>query len=85
MSLFLRILIGIAIASGGAFMVIKTSLMLEWFGHIGWAEEKLGGGGSVLLYKTIGLIACFVGFMVATDLWDAFLMATLGSFLPKSL
>lgn len=85
MSLFLRIILGLAIAAGGAFFVIRTRTMLEWFGSIPWADEKLGGGGTVLVYKTMGLIFCFVGFMVATDLWNAFLQATLGSLLPRQL
>jgi hypothetical protein len=83
MGLFFRILIGLAIATGGAFIVIKTRKMMDFFGPIGWAEQKLGGGGSALVYKVIGLLFCFIGFMVATDLWNAFLQATLGSLLPR--
>lgn len=85
MGIFFRILIGLAIAAGGAFIVIKTRMIMDFFGPISWAEQKLGGGGSALLYKVIGLIFCFVGFMVATDLWEAFLQATLGSMLPRQL
>ena len=82
MGIFLRILIGLAIATGGAFFVIKTRTIYDMVGPINWAEQKLGGGGSILMYKIIGLIFCFVGFMVATDLWNVFLQATIRSFLP---
>lgn len=85
MGLVFRILLGLAIAVVGAYFVIKTRKIMDVFGPISWAEQKLGGGGSVLMYKIMGLIFCFVGFMVATDLWDAFLQATLGSMLPKPL
>lgn len=85
MNLVFRILIGLGIATVGAFIVIRTKKILDWFGPIGWAEQKLGGGGSALMYKVIGLIACFIGLIVATDLWNAFLEATLGSIIPKGV
>lgn len=79
MGLILRILIGLAIAAAGAYMVIKTRKLLEFFGPIPWADAHLGGGGSNLMYKLIGIAAAFIGFMVATNLWSAFLQATIGS------
>ena len=83
MSLFFRILIGIAVAAIGFTFVWKTRKYMEVFGSIDWADQKLGGGGTQLVYKCIGLLLIFVGFMVATDLWGAFLEATLGSVFPK--
>jgi hypothetical protein len=79
MGLIFRILIGLALTALGAYMVIRTRTLLEFFGPIAWADAKLGGGGSNLMYKMIGIVICFVGFMVATNLWTAFLEATLGS------
>ncbi|MFA5935929.1 MAG: hypothetical protein WC787_03690 [Patescibacteria group bacterium] len=79
MGIFLRILIGIAIVALGAFMVIRTRKLLEFFGPVAWADAHLGGGGSNLFYKFLGIFLCFIGFMVATNLWTAFLEATLGS------
>ncbi len=78
----LRILLGIAIAAAGFHMVWKTSFYLNFFGRMEWAQRKLGGGGSILLYKLVGIVVCFIGIMVATNLWDAFLKATLGSMIP---
>lgn len=83
MQIFLRILIGIAIAGGGTFMVIRTQAMLNTVGHIDWAERKLGGGGSILVYKTTGILLCFIGIIVAANLWDAFLNATLGFLISR--
>lgn len=83
MNIFLRIILGLGIASIGAFLVIRTRVILDFFGPIDWAQQKLGGGGSNLLYKIIGIAISFIGFMVATDLWDAFLAATLGSLISR--
>ena len=83
MNIFLRVLIGLAIVGGGVFLVLKTEIILGFFGTVDWAERKLGGGGSRLFYKLLGILICFIGFMVATNLWNAFLEATLGSIVPK--
>ncbi|MCR4278516.1 MAG: hypothetical protein NUV81_01265 [bacterium] len=79
MAIFLRILFGLVIASVGAFFVIRTKVFLDFFGHSSWADSKFGGGGSNLMYKTIGMLLIFIGFMVVTNLWNAFLGATVGS------
>jgi hypothetical protein len=84
MNPFVRILIGLLVLGIGAFMVIRTRYILDFFGPIDWAEAKLGGGGSNLLYKCIGILFCFIGIIVATNLWDAFLQATLGSVIPQA-
>ncbi len=78
MNFFLRILIGFAIMGAGVFTVIRTRSVLGFFGPIEWAERKLGGGGSNLLLKLIGIAFCFIGMIVAFNLWNAFLEATIG-------
>lgn len=83
MSILLRVLLGLGIAAIGSLLVIRTAVVIDMFGYVEWAESKLGGGGTNLFYKAVGLAIIFVGFMVATDLWDAFLSATLGSLLPR--
>ncbi|MFH1078361.1 MAG: hypothetical protein V1745_03755 [Patescibacteria group bacterium] len=77
MGIFLRIVIGLAIAAVGTFMVLKTRFFLDFFGPVAWADAKLGS--SNLFYKLIGIVIALVGFLVATNLWNAFLQATLGS------
>lgn len=83
MNPIVRILVGSFIVFVGAYMVIQTRKVLNFFGTIQWAEAKLGGGGTNLLYKIIGMIACFIGIIVVTDLWDWLLQSTLGSILPN--
>jgi len=74
-----RILIGLALVAIGFVFVWKTRKFIETFGSISWADAKLGGGGTNIMYKTIGLILILVGFLWATNMWTAFLEATLGA------
>jgi hypothetical protein len=80
----LDIMIGVILVAIGVSFVWKTKWYLDIFGSMAWADEKFGGGGSYLLYKTIGLITILIGFLWATNLWNAFLDATLGALLPSS-
>lgn len=77
--MFGRILIGLLMVGAGFLVVWKTRNIEDMFGPIDWAEAKLGGGGTNMMYKFIGVVVIFVGFMVMTNLWNAFLEATLGS------
>ncbi len=74
-----RIIIGLVLVAIGFVFVWKTRKFIETFGTIAWADAKLGGGGTNIMYKTIGLILILVGFLWATDMWTAFLNATLGA------
>ena len=84
MNIVLRILIGLALAGTGSWFVIKTRDVMGFFGPVDWAEAKLGGGGSYLLYKGVGILLCFIGIIVAANLWDWFLQSTLGSIFPRA-
>jgi hypothetical protein len=77
--MFGRIIIGLLMVGAGFLVVWKTRNIEDMFGPIDWAEAKLGGGGTNMMYKFIGVVVIFVGFMVMTNLWNAFLEATLGS------
>jgi len=70
----------------GVFAVLKTEWIVQNFGTNAWAENKLGtSGGSRLLYKLIGLVLIFIGFLLITGLYEGFLMGTVGKiFLPNS-
>lgn len=83
MSLVWRILLGLALAALGSSMVIRTLWFKNFLGYVDWAERHLGGGGTNLLIKFIGIIFAFVGILVATGLWGSFLEATLGSIFPR--
>ncbi|MFA5947124.1 MAG: hypothetical protein WC813_03805 [Patescibacteria group bacterium] len=65
-----RILIGIAVALAGCLIVWKTQIMLDSVGPIEWAERNLGGGGSRLFYKLLGVVIILIGFMVITNLFN---------------
>ncbi len=78
-----RIIIGLILVALGAIMVIKTKKFQEFFGEMAWTYKYLGAGGTRLMYNFIGLLLCFIGFMVMTNLWGAFLNATLGSWLIR--
>lgn len=82
MTFIFHLLLGLAIAAAGAFMVIRTSIVIDFFGAVEWAEAKLGGGGTNLFYKCVGLFVVFIGFLVATNLWEKFLFGAFSSFMP---
>lgn len=81
--MFVRIILGLILVALGAAMVIKTRKFQDFFGEMQWTYKYLGAGGTRLMYNFIGLILIFIGFMVMTNLWTAFLNATLGSFLIR--
>jgi hypothetical protein len=60
-----RYLAGLLLISGGLFLIIKTELLMSWFGRIAWAEEKLGTeGGTRIFYKLIGMGSIVLAFMI---------------------
>ena len=62
-----KIIIGLLLAAGGAFLVIKTEWFVNNFGRIAWFEEKLGSeGGSRLGYKLVGILLVIIGIIVMT-------------------
>lgn len=78
----LRILGGVVLLAIGCILVIKSEWFLQNFGSIAWAEQKLGTeGGSRLMYKLIGLVFIFIGFIVLTGMTRGFLMGTVGKVL----
>jgi len=63
----MSIFIGILLAVGGVFLIVKTEWFINNFGRIGWFEEKMGpDGGSRFGYKLIGIILLTVGIIVMT-------------------
>ncbi len=83
MGIILRVLLGAAILAVGVGFVWKTRDIYAFFGSVPFAEKYLGGGGSTLFYKLLGVLFCFIGFIVMFNLWDAFLQATIGSLFPR--
>ncbi len=56
----MKYFIGILVSALGVCMVVKTQWFIENFGYSDWAESKLGGGGTRLMYKVLGIL-CVVG------------------------
>jgi len=78
-------IIGIICVLVGSLLILKTEWFFENFGTIAWAEENLGtSGGSRLMYKLIGLVAIFIGFLLVTNMFQGFIMGTLGKIFVKS-
>jgi len=81
-----RIILGFILVGIGTAVIIKTEWIVDNFGTNAWAEANLGtSGGSRLFYKLIGLVGILVGFMLITNLWEGFLINTVGKLLiPNS-
>lgn len=60
-----RFLIGLGLIALGSFLLIKSELLLSWFGRISWAEEKLGAeGGTRIFYKIVGMGLIVLAFLI---------------------
>lgn len=62
----------------GVFMVIKTQWFIENFGHSAWAEDKLGGGGTRLMYKVLGIIFIIASLLTMTGMMGPLVMGIFG-------
>ncbi len=75
----MRYFIGIVLVLLGIVQVLKTEWFIQNFGLNAWAEEKFGmSGGTRLMYKVIGIIFIFFGFLIVTNMINGFLMGTVG-------
>ena len=75
----MRYFVGIVMCVAGLLLIIKTEWFIQNFGTSAWAEEHLGyNGGTRLMYKVIGLLLIFFGFMAITNLLNDFLLGTVG-------
>ncbi len=79
---FLRILWGLLIALFGLSLTLRTHWYIDFLGPLDWLEYKLGPGGTRLAYKLLGTVMVLIGFLVMTNLWSAFLNASLGAVIP---
>ncbi len=74
----MKYILGILGIALGAVMVIKTQWFVENFGYSAWAEEKLGGGGTRLMYKVLGIIFIIIALLVMTDMMGPILLNIFG-------
>ena len=71
----MSIILGIVIAVVGALITIKSEAMLSMFGRVAFFERYLGTeGGSRLGYKLLGILAFIIGVMLATNVFNDFMM-----------
>lgn len=82
--IFMRYIIGILFVAVGVLFVLKTQWFIENFGTNAWAEDKLGtSGGTRLMYKLLGIIFIFLGFLTITNMIEGFIMGTVGKLLIR--
>ena len=62
----------------GCLMVIKTAWFVENFGRSDWAEAKLGGGGTTLMYKLIGIAVIVLAILGATGALGEIILGVFG-------
>lgn len=74
----MKYVFGILIIALGVLFVIKTDWFIQNFGRSEWAEDKLGGGGTRLFYKLIGIIAIILSLMGMTGALGEVILSILG-------
>jgi len=80
----MRYFIGIIFVLVGVAFILKTEWFIQNFGTNAWAEDKLGtSGGSRLMYKLLGIISIFIGFLSITNMLQGFLLGTVGKLLIR--
>jgi len=85
MNIFLRFLLGLAIAALGYFVVWKAEMVKDWVGRSWWAERTFQGfGGTSGLIKIIGIVIIFIGFMTLTGGGSDLLGGVAGLLVPGS-
>jgi len=76
----MKYVIGV-IAIGIGFLVVwKADWLMNNFGRIAWAEEKLGmEGGTRLFYKLIGIVIVIFAFLYMSGAIESILNAIFGA------
>ena len=69
-----KMIIGLILLIAGLAIVVKTEAVLANFGRIAFFEQHFGTeGGSRLGYKLVGVLITFIGIILITGLYDAFM------------
>lgn len=78
----MKIIIGLLMVVAGFFLIWKTEAIYQFTGANAWAEKHLGTeGGTRILYKLIGLVVIFLGFLTMTGLIGGFIVWLFGPIL----
>lgn len=71
----MRYIFGTIVIVIGFLIIWKSEWLLQNFGRIDWAEEKLGSdGGTRLFYKLVGLAIIFISFLYMGGFVEALLL-----------
>jgi hypothetical protein len=76
--LITQIIVGILGAGIGFLITWKAYDIKNIVGLSAWAEDKLGPGGTISMYRLIGVIVIILSFMYMTGLLQSLLLATVG-------
>ncbi|MEI6478181.1 MAG: hypothetical protein WCO52_04305 [bacterium] len=60
-------LIGIGAILAGVIIEIYCFRIVKIFGHLGWAERRLGPGGTYTAWRLIGIAAILAGYWVIAN------------------
>lgn len=70
MEFLTRILIGLIVCVVGFGIVWKTRTFVDIAGPLPWIERQVGFGGTIFIYKLVGVVVILIGFLVITNLFD---------------
>lgn len=73
-----RIIIGMIVVGIGFSVVAKTDFYLEFLGRSEFAEAKLGPGMTRTFYKLLGVLICFMGILIATNVIQGIILGVFG-------
>ena len=74
-----RIIIGLIVMAVGYVIAWKSEVIFNNVGTMEFFEKYMATmGGSRLGYKLIGILICFIGILVATNLFSIFMLWILG-------
>jgi hypothetical protein len=62
----MKYVIGILMIVAGVAFIMKTDWFVRSFGRVGWAEDKLGYGGTWSFYKLLGVGVIILALMIMT-------------------
>lgn len=72
------VIVGVIGVALGVGIVWKSYPLKNLVGQNAWAERFFGPGGTITMYRAIGVIVIAVSAMYATGLFQVILRATLG-------
>jgi len=83
MATLTRILLGLATAALGYFVVWKAEDIRYILGESSWAEKNMGGmGGTRGAIKLAGIVILFLGFAITVDLGNDIARGIAGLVMP---